>query len=323
MSKDKNPQEESTRDRKPIPDKFKGGRSLNAIWESDKICLIQKAIFNDISRICDAFGGDFQEWKYRSKKKLIKVCSTEKAAINKWIKISVDQGYLLEEVRKTNKGDYSSNGYKLTSKIFDEYEESLLKNCEFKKMDRVGVGANSTLPRGGVGANSTLGVGANSTLGVGANSHPKHNQYEHNQNEHDFFNSVAEQTPANHSEKKELDKKNWKVKSSDEEKESLEIGLTIIQTEIVNSGFINSLKDKNNLISKNLHKRFGVEIMIKLKNHMIDNNINPFSCDEIKIINYIEDHIINNKRTIKEDGVIVLSTKESFEKAKHMLTAPK
>jgi len=116
------PQEEIiNKPKKPIPDEFKGGRHLNAITKNKNIKVFEKAILYDLTNFCNlGENATFREWIWRKKEDWIKDLGFSHNILDKWLKILIKKGYLLERVGYKN-GRQSANEYQLTSKIFDEH----------------------------------------------------------------------------------------------------------------------------------------------------------------------------------------------------------
>ena len=111
--------------KKPIPDEFKGGRHLNAITKNKNIKVFEKSILYDLTNLCDlGEKATFREWIWRKKEDWINYLGFSHNVLDKWLKLLIKKGYLLERVGYKN-GRQSANEYQLTSKIFDEYLKNL------------------------------------------------------------------------------------------------------------------------------------------------------------------------------------------------------
>lgn len=123
-SNNTNTQEKFSNNKNTIPDQFKGGRSLTAIWKTENKELkgIDILILSYFGSFCDlGVGGNFQEWKYHAKDDMVKELHCNMRTIRKHIKSLIDKGYISERTRKKNGTVDLASEYKLTNKIFDEY----------------------------------------------------------------------------------------------------------------------------------------------------------------------------------------------------------
>ena len=294
--------------RKPIPDKFKGGRLLNAIRYNPNIKGIDKLILYDITAFCDlGENATFQEWVYRKKEDMEITCGIRVQAINIHIKTLISDGYILERTGKKNDGRNGAKWFRLTSKIFDEYLDI---SAPTKSYPLDGEPLRNRIPL----------APTNSYPLAPTNSYPKHNNYEHNENEHnDLFSENPEPggqnelrgagspNPSKNGEDKFFEKNRKK-----EEKESLEIGIIIIESSIDKPNFVQSLKKENAAVSKTLYEKYGIEMMIKLKAYFLDNNLLKFKCDAGVIINFIENNLTPEaeRRKSQEEERIKLENEE-------------
>ena len=118
---------------------------------------------------------------------------------------------------------------------------------------------------------------------------PKHNSYflaKTETSENLDQRGASSPNPSKNGEDKFFDKNRKK-----EEKESLEIGIIIIESSIDKPNFVQSLKKENAAVSKTLYEKYGIEMMIKLKAYFLDNNLLKFKCDAGVIINFIENNL--------------------------------
>jgi len=207
MSKDKNPQEESIKSKKHIPIEYRGGRLLNAIRYNSNIGGIGKAILHDIASFCDlGEEATFQEWIYRSKDNLVKCTGFNEKAINKHIKILINDGYLLERPHKNKDGRNGPKEFRITSKIFDEYLITLgADDCQ-EITDRGGADSyplNDRAPDNCHPLNDRapdnchpLAPDNSHPLG-GDNCHPNHNEFQHNEDEHNEEKKIKKESATN------------------------------------------------------------------------------------------------------------------------------
>lgn len=102
--------------------KYGGGRSLNAIWDSN-LDTNQTIVMQFIGSQCDF--RDFSRSKWISISKIAKKTRLSERSVFRVIRQLVEQGYLIKTQRFTGKRNcQSANEYTITSKIFDEYMAS-------------------------------------------------------------------------------------------------------------------------------------------------------------------------------------------------------
>lgn len=103
--------------------KYEGGRSLTAIWKNNNLTCYEKLTLLAFSSQLD-YTGDFQEWRYISRKVLCQLTSLKLRKLSDVLKSLETKGYILRESRRDNFGSLLPSNYRLTEKLFDEYQKN-------------------------------------------------------------------------------------------------------------------------------------------------------------------------------------------------------